>query len=147
MVATISSSDVTGFGQSGFMQAQVVVPNDGTELTARVSADDAETAVYSSAAFDVALQATALTEEGEFGRLIHGIATTANAATSSDADSFGFQLDAGEAATATLTFSAAGSLTVTSTENLVGSNNQAISGVAVTATGRDTEPDLSTTIC
>ena len=133
VVATISSSDVTGFGQSGFMQAQVVVPNDGTELTARVSADDAETAVYSSAAFDVALQATALTEEGKFGRLIDGIATTANAATSSDADSFGFQLDAGEAGTATLTFSAAGSLTVTSTENLVGSNNQAISGVAVTA--------------
>ena len=133
VVATISSSDVTGFGQSGFMQAQVVVPNDGTELTARVSADDAETAVYSSAAFDVALQATALTEEGEFGRLIDGIPTTANAATSSDADSFGFQLDAGEAGTATLTFSAAGSLTVTSTENLVGSNNQAISGVAVTA--------------
>ena len=133
VVATISSSDVTGFGQSGFMQVQVVVPNDGTELTARVSADDAEAAVYSPAAFDVALQATALTEEGEFGRLIDGIATTANAATSSDADSFGFQLDAGEAGTATLTFSVAGSLTVTSTENLVGSNNQAISGVAVTA--------------
>ena len=130
VLATLNASSVTGFADNGMMVLQTTVPNNGAVVKTRVSSESGTT--FDDAAYQLSLETTGLLEEGVVARLVDGVAVEANASSDSDTDNFGFQLSAGETGSATVTFSAAGTLTVTGS-NVVGGDNTPITTTSVTA--------------
>ena len=130
VLATLDASSVTGFADNGMMVLQTTVPNNGAVVKTRVSSESGTT--FDDASYQLSLETTGLLEEGVVARLVDGVAVEANASSDSDTDNFGFQLSAGETGSVTVTFSAAGTLTVTGS-NVVGGDNTPITTTSVTA--------------
>ena len=130
VLATLNASSVTGFADNGMMVLQTTVPNNGAVVKTRVSSESGTT--FDDASYQLSLETTGLLEEGVVARLVDGVTVEANASSDSDTDNFGFQLSAGETGSATVTFSAAGTLTVTGS-NVVGGDNTPITTTSVTA--------------
>jgi len=134
----LNSSDLTTeFDESGFISYQFVVESAGDgwpTLTAFVQTEAGS--AFSSSAYELSYTTLSLFEEGAFGRLVEGQAIQAEASSESDADTFGFYVARGDATTATITFSQAGSVSISSTNGplaSVGLDDPTVSNVSVVA--------------
>jgi uncharacterized protein YaiE (UPF0345 family) len=134
LVGTINSADVSGFDDSGYMQLRWMLPDTGESIRAEVVTSDG--AQYSDAAYKLSVTTTGIYEsETQVGRLPVGLEVDAVASSSSDADQFGFYVDSGsETNTLSLTFSVAGTLTLSSStgQTIIVSGNEA-TGLGVDA--------------
>lgn len=137
-LAPINSSDLaSGFDDSGLLSYQFVVEPAGDgwpTLAAFVQTEDGS--AFSSSAYELSFTTLSLFEEGAYGRLVEGQAIQGEANSDSDEDTFGFYVESGEATTASITFSEAGTVSISSASGplaTVGLDEPQVDGISVAA--------------